>query len=449
MERNCLSIILAAGEGTRMKSSMSKVLHPIANLSLIGHICRTLKNIHIDSCACIVGKSATQVESEVKKFLPKANFFFQNERLGTAHAVLCAKDIIQSGFDDILILFGDTPLIEEHNLQKARESLAQGIDVVVMGFRTETPTGYGRLIEESGYLKAIVEEKDATDVQKAIKFCNGGLMAVSGVHLLKLLEKVENNNANKEFYLTDIVALAHKENLKVQALEIPLDNILGVNTRAELAKLEEIWQERKRNYLMREGVTLLDPKTNYFSYDSIIEQDVIIEPYVYFGKNVHIKTGAKIAGFSYIEGATIEEDSTIGPYARIRAQSVVKKNAKVGNFCEVKNTIIEEEAKINHLSYIGDANIGKRVNRGAGVITCNYDGISKHKTIIEADSFVGSNSALVAPLKIEKNAYIASGSIITRDIPEKALAVARAKQVNKEGYAEKLQDKFMRNASKK
>ncbi|MFK4823954.1 bifunctional UDP-N-acetylglucosamine diphosphorylase/glucosamine-1-phosphate N-acetyltransferase GlmU [Paenochrobactrum sp. BZR 588] len=440
--RSCLSVVLAAGEGTRMKSALPKVLHKIAGLPLVCHVVKAVQATGESDVALVVGRGADAVRGAVEKITANVSSYEQVERLGTAHAVLAARDAIAHGYDDVLIVFGDTPLIEAQALEQARTRLGDGADVVVMGFRPENPHGYGRLIEENGKLVAIVEEKEANDAQKAIGFCNGGLMAVRGQHLLALLDAVDNNNAKGEYYLTDIVKLAHDKGLHVVGVEVPVDNVIGINNRLELAQAEGIWQNRKRQAMMIDGVTLLAPETVYFAHDTVIEPDVIIEPNVFFGEKVSIKTGAIIHAFSHLEGAVIGNDAQVGPYARLRPGADLSAKAKVGNFCEVKNAKIGEGAKVNHLSYIGDATVGASANIGAGTITCNYDGYNKFKTEIGENSFIGSNSSLVAPVRIGDNAYVASGSVIVENVPDNALALGRARQAVKEGRASILREKY-------
>lgn len=442
MGRSCLSVILAAGEGTRMMSSVPKVLHKLAGLPLICHVVHQVQSIGEGEIAVIVGRGADEVSSVVKEFYNDAKIYVQTERLGTAHAVLAARQMLQKNFDDVLIVFGDTPLIEAQSLKRARAELASGGDIIVMGFETATPTGYGRLLEVEGKLKAIVEEKDATDEQKRITFCNGGVMAINGKLALSLLEKVQNNNVKKEYYLTDIVSLGVKQHLDVRAINISFENVIGVNTRVELSQAEAIWQKRKAEELMLSGVTMLRPESVYFSYDTDIGKDVIIEPNVFFGPKVKVESGAIIHGFSHLEGAIVGADAEIGPYARLRPGATLEKSSKVGNFCEIKKATIGEGTKINHLTYIGDADIGKHTNVGAGTITCNYDGFNKWKTIIGDNAFIGSNSALVAPVEIGDGAYIASGSVITENVPDNSVAFGRSRQTNKEGHAQILKARF-------
>ena len=449
MDRSCLSIILAAGEGTRMKSSLPKVLHKIAGLPLVCHVVRQVQSIGKSDIAVVVGRGADEVSSAVKEFSKTANIYIQKERLGTAHAVLSAREKLAENFDDVLIVFGDTPLIEAQSLQRARDEIAHGADIVVMGFKTENPSGYGRLIEKDGKLQAIVEEKDATTQQKKIKFCNGGVMALSGKLALSLLEQIKNENAKKEYYLTDIVKIGVLRELDVRAISVPFENIIGVNTRVELSEAEALWQKRKARELMLSGVTMLRPETVYFSYDTEIDRDVVIEPNVFFGLHVKVETGVVIHGFSHLEGAIVRAQSEIGPYARLRPGAILEHSSKVGNFCEIKNARIGEGAKVNHLTYIGDAVVGGHTNIGAGTITCNYDGFNKWKTIIGENAFIGSNSALVAPVEIGDGAYVASGSVITDEVPPNSVAFGRARQINKEGHANALRARFSALKNKK
>jgi len=441
-DRTCLSIVLAAGEGTRMKSNLPKVLHQVAGLPLVSHVVKAVQGTGKIDVALVVGRGAAEVRAAVEKVADAVSAFEQKERLGTAHAVLAAREAIKHGYDDLLIVFGDTPLIQAQSLQAARNKLSEGADVVVIGFRPASPHGYGRLIEDAGKLTAIIEEKKASEAQKKIGFCNGGLMAVRGSHALALLDAVDNKNAKGEYYLTDIVGLAHNKGLNVIAIEVPVDNVIGINNRAELAEAENIWQNRKRQEMMLAGVTLIAPETVFFSHDTLIEADVVIEPNVFFGHGVHVASGALIHAFSHIEGAKIGVNAEIGPFARLRPGANLGEKSKVGNFCEVKNAEVGKGAKINHLTYIGDAIVGASSNIGAGTITCNYDGYNKYKTVIGENAFVGSNSSLVAPLSIGNNAYIASGSTITDDVPADALAFGRARQETKEGRGKILREKY-------
>ncbi|RUW58248.1 bifunctional UDP-N-acetylglucosamine diphosphorylase/glucosamine-1-phosphate N-acetyltransferase GlmU [Mesorhizobium sp. M7A.F.Ca.US.008.03.1.1] len=448
-QRSCLSVILAAGEGTRMKSVLPKVLHQIAGLPMVAHVVKAAEAAGAGSQALVIGHGAEEMRKAAAKFAPKAETFVQDKRLGTAHAVLAARDAISKGYDDILVMFGDTPLIDADALTVARLKLAEGAAVVVIGFRPPSPTGYGRLIEKDGKLVAIREEKDCSEEERKITFCNAGMMAVAGAHALKLLDAVGNKNAKGEYYLTDIVEIAGARGLDVVATEASFESALGINNRAELAQAESIWQARRRYEAMLSGVTLIAPETVYFSHDTEIGADTIVEPNVWFGPGVKIAMGAKIHAFSHIEGATIASNCDVGPYARLRPGADLRQKAKVGNFCEVKQAVIEEGAKVNHLTYIGDARVGAGANIGAGTITCNYDGYSKFFTDIGEGAFIGSNSSLVAPVSIGKGGYIASGSVITEDVPEDALAFGRARQKTIPGKGKELRERFASAAAAK
>lgn len=439
-KRTCLSIILAAGEGTRMKSALPKVLHKIAGLPMVAHVARAAQSAG-GEIALVIGHGAEQVRAAAQSFAPGAETFVQEKRLGTAHALLAARDAITKGRDDVLVMFGDTPLLEPEALLKARAELEKGAAVVVVGFRTADPTGYGRLIEENGVLVAIREEKDCTEAEKKIAFCNGGLMGVAGEHALALLDAVGNGNAKGEYYLTDIVEIARKRGLRVVATEASFENALGINNRAELAEAEAIWQRRRRRAAMLAGVTLIAPETVYFSHDTEIGAETIVEPNVFFGPGVRIAGGATIHSFSHIEGATIAAGAEVGPFARLRPGADLGDKAKVGNFCEVKKARIEPGAKVNHLTYIGDARVGAGANIGAGTITCNYDGYAKFFTDIGAGAFIGSNSSLVAPISIGERAYVASGSVITESVPDDALAFGRARQKTLPDKARELRER--------
>jgi bifunctional UDP-N-acetylglucosamine pyrophosphorylase/glucosamine-1-phosphate N-acetyltransferase len=428
MSRSCLAVILAAGDSTRMKSSMSKVLHPIGGRPMIAHVMAAVAKAGVGDAALVVGRDADAVAKAgmVDGIEPKT--FLQTERLGTGHAVLAAKEAIARGYDDILIGYGDVPLITPQTFTAAREKLAEGADVVVIGFHTDRPTGYGRLLVEDGELVAIREEKDATDEERKVTWCNSGLMAVDGRKALSLLQQIGNKNVKGEYYLTDLVEIARAAGGKVVAVDAPVAELAGCNNRAELAALERVWQERRRHELMVSGVSMIAPETVFLSYDTEIGQDALIEPNVVFGPGVTVEGGAVIHAFSHIEGAHVGAGATVGPFARLRPGADLAAGSKVGNFCEVKNAKVGEGAKVNHLTYIGDASVGAHSNIGAGTITCNYDGVNKHLTEIGANAFIGSNSSLVAPVSIGNGAYIASGSVITEDVPADALAFGRARQ---------------------
>lgn len=438
MAKTCLSVVLAAGEGTRMRSSLPKVLHKIGGLPLIGHVIRALPAAAGDDIALITGHGSAAVQAEARKWAPKAQFFEQSRRLGTAHAALAAEKLLGKTYDFVLITYGDTPLIRPQAPEKARQMLRQGADMVVSGFYADKPHGYGRLVKKNGKLVKIVEEKEANAAEKAINLCNGGLLAVKGAHILPLLRAVENKNAKGEYYLTDIAALAAARGLAVSIMELAEEDILGVNSQADLAAAEAVWQKRKRLEMLERGVQCQAPETVYFSYDTEIAANVMIEPHVFFGCGVKIAEGAQIRAFSHIEGAAIGKNAVIGPYARLRPGSRLGENVKIGNFCEIKQAAIGNGVKISHLTYMGDAEIGAGSNIGAGAISCNYNGRSKEKLTIGAGAFIGSDSVLVAPLNIGAGAYIAAGSTITADVESNALAFGRARQVNKADGARRL-----------
>jgi bifunctional UDP-N-acetylglucosamine pyrophosphorylase/glucosamine-1-phosphate N-acetyltransferase len=446
--RSCLSIILAAGEGVRMKSALPKVLHPVAGLPMVAHVVRAAVAAGGGDIALVVGRGAETVQAAAKPFAATAESFVQAERLGTAHAVLAARDAIARGYDDVLVAFGDTPLVEPASLAAARARLGEGAAVVVMGFRTPNPTGYGRLIEKDGQLVAIREERDCSEEERRIDFCNGGLMAIDGHLALSLLDAVGNANAKGEYYLTDIVEIARGKGHRVVAIEVSFDNVLGINNRAELAEAEAIWQKRKRREMMLAGVTMIQPETVVFAYDTVVGQDTLIEPGVFFAPGVKIAENVRIRAFSHLEGASIGAGAEVGPFARLRPGADLAEKSKVGNFCEVKKARLGVGAKINHLSYIGDAVIGAKANIGAGTITCNYDGFSKFVTEIGEGAFVGSNTALVAPVRIGNGGYIASGSVITEDVPDDALAFGRARQKTLPERGRQLRERLASAAKK-
>ncbi len=448
-DQKCLSIILAAGDGTRMKSREPKVLNRIAGLEMINHVVLAANGAGQSDLAIVVGRDAEIIQQAVAPLAPDAEMFVQKERQGTAHAVLAARGAIARGYDTVLVMFGDSPLIDPVSLTEARSRIARGAAVVVMGFHTADPGGYGRLITDGGQLIAIREHKDASEAERLITFCNGGLMAISGAKLLEMLDLIGNDNAKGEYYLTDIVEIARKQGELVVAMETEGENLLGVNTRAELAGVEAIWQERRRKECMLNGVTLIDPGTVYFSHDTEIGADTTIEPNVFFGTGVKIAGKARIRAFSHLEGTLVGEGAEVGPFARLRPGADLRANAKVGNFCEIKKATIHTGAKVNHLSYIGDANVGAGANIGAGTITCNYDGYAKHVTDIGENSFIGSNSSLIAPVKIGAGSYVASGSVVTDDVGPEDLAIGRARQVNKKGLAARLRARLSGQARKK
>ncbi|MCA1493877.1 bifunctional UDP-N-acetylglucosamine diphosphorylase/glucosamine-1-phosphate N-acetyltransferase GlmU [Ensifer sp. NBAIM29] len=442
MERTCLAIILAAGESTRMKSAMSKVLHPIAGRPMIAHVVDALASASISDVALVVGRDAEAVTAAAAHGAATVTSFLQKERLGTAHAVLAARQAIENGYDDLLVVFGDTPLITAAPLVAARERLAEGNDVVVIGFQTAEPSGYGRLIVEDGELLAIREHKDASEEERRITYCNGGLMAIDGRKALDLLGRIGNGNAKGEYYLTDLVEIVRSLGGRAIAVEAPEEELTGCNTRAELASIERLWQQRRRHELMLAGVSMIAPETVFLSWDTELAQDVLVEPNVVFGPGVCVESGAVIHAFSYVEGAHIGAGALVGPFARLRPGADLGPKSKVGNFCEVKKSEIGAGAKVNHLTYIGDAFVGAGSNIGAGTITCNYDGVNKHVTRIGENAFIGSNTALVAPVTIGDRALVGGGSVITEDVPADAVAFGRARQEVKPGRAPVLRERY-------
>ena len=443
MSRTCLTIVLAAGEGKRMKSSLPKVLHKVAGLPMVAHVLQTVRQAGSDKRVVVAGNGAGQVRETINGIDADTSIVIQAQRLGTAHAVLAARSWLEQGFDDVLVLYGDVPLIREQTLADIRGALAKGADVVAVGFETANPDGYGRFVVTGEELIAIREDRDATDEEKNITLCNSGIICMQGDQALGLLDAVENSNSQSEYYLTDVVEIARARGGRVVALTVDEEETLGVNNRVQLAEAEAIWQRRKREEMMLAGVSLSAPETVMFCHDTVVGEGSVIEPHVVFAAGVEIGMNATIRSFSHLEGAMIGEGAVIGPFARLRPGARLSKSAKVGNFCEVKNAQIGEGAKVNHLTYIGDATIGAGTNVGAGTVTCNYDGMNKHRTEIGANVFVGTNSSLVAPVSVGDGAHIAAGSVVTEDVPADALAIGRGRQVNKPGRAAKLREKTL------
>lgn len=433
--RSCLAILLAAGEGTRMKSARPKVLHEVGGRSMLGHVLASLAEAGAKDVVVVVGPERPEVAREAQALIPGVEIALQAERLGTAHAALSARAALAKGYDDVIIAFADTPLLRPETFGEMRAALAKGSTVVALGFEAWDPNGYGRLVMRDGVLEAVVEHKDATSQQLEIALCNAGMMALDGRHALSLLEAIGNDNAQSEFYLTDAVALARSRGLPTSAFVAPESEVQGINDRIQLASAEAEFQRRKRLAVMAEGATLIAPETVFFSHDTWIGRDVLIEPHVVFGPRVSVADGAVIHSFSHLEGATIGEAAMVGPFARLRPGAQLATNAKVGNFVEIKSAEIGAGAKVSHLTYLGDATVGPDVNIGAGTITCNYDGFFKYRTNIGAGAFVGSNSSLVAPVTIGAGAFIGSGSVVTEDVAPDALAIGRGRQVAKEGWA--------------
>jgi bifunctional UDP-N-acetylglucosamine pyrophosphorylase / glucosamine-1-phosphate N-acetyltransferase len=444
-QRSCLAIVLAAGEGTRMRSARPKVLHAIAGRSLLAHTLDAVRKAAATATAVVVAADAEGVIVEAKRIVPDAEIFVQAHRRGSAHAVLAARSAIARGADDVLVVFGDTPLVRPRTLARMREALAQGAALVVLGFRARDPSGYGRILLEGDQIVAIREELDASPQERTIDLCNGGLMAFAGPSALAILDRIGSDNRKGEFYLTDAVAIVRAMGKRAVVIETEEDDVRGVNTKAQLAETEAVLQQRLRRAVMDAGVTLVAPETVYMCADTSFGRDVVVEPFVVFGPGVTIEDNAVIRSFSHLDHARVGRGACVGPYARLRPGARLEADVHIGNFVEIKEALIETGAKANHLSYIGDATVGAGANVGAGTITCNYDGAAKHRTEIGKNAFIGSNSALVAPVKVGEGAYVGSGSVITHDVPADALAVARGRQVVKEGWARRLHGKTANN----
>ena len=441
-------VILAAGQGTRMNSDLPKVLHPVAGTALLHHAMRSAASLEPEHTVIVAGHGADQVKTCAEEHSPEAKTVLQLEQLGTAHAVLQARPELQDFDGDILVLYGDTPFIRPETLAKMTEARAMA-DLVVLGFNAADPGRYGRLITQGNSLERIVEFKDANAEERAITLCNSGVMLAKASGLFALLDQVSNDNAAGEYYLTDCVALAQQSGQSAQVVICDEAETLGVNSRIDLAAAEAAFQDRARNDLLENGVTMAAPESVYLSHDTVIGRDATIEQNVVFGPGVSVESGALIRAFSHLEGCHVAKGAVVGPYARLRPGTELAAAAKVGNFVEIKNAEVGEGAKINHLSYVGDAAVGAKANLGAGTITCNYDGVMKHRTEIGDGAFIGSNTMLVAPVRIGAQAMTGSGSVISEDVAEGDLALARAKQVNKTGLAIKLFDLFKKRKAKR
>ena len=434
------AIVLAAGEGTRLKSATPKVLHEIAGAPMIRHVLGALAPLGPVETVVVVGAGMAAVERAVRP----ASTVVQSPPRGTADAVRAARPALADRLDgvaDVLVLFGDTPLLRSETLAGllAERRRAPAAAVAVAGFRPADPAAYGRLVQgPDGGLLRIVEARDASPDERAIRLCNGGIMAIQARHLFELVDRIGNDNAKREFYLTDIVGLARERGLACRAIELAADEVLGVNTRAELAGAEALMQQRLRGRAMDEGATLIAPETVFLSSDTRLGRDVIVEPHVVFGPGVTVADNVRIRSFCHIEGAEIAAGAIVGPFARLRPGAVLESDVHVGNFVEVKASRLGAGVKASHLSYLGDSEIGAGTNIGAGTITCNYDGFNKFRTIIGERAFIGSNTALVAPVTVGDDAYVATGSVITTDVPADALSIARGRQVDKPGRAAEL-----------
>lgn len=444
-----LSIVLAAGKGTRMKSALPKVLHPVGGLSLIGHVLKLAAKVGSERLAVVIGPGMENVRKEATKAAPGAAVFVQHNQMGTADAVLAAREALAGHAGDVVILYGDTPLIRSETIERMRAALDAGANVAVLGFEAADPTGYGRLLTAAdGRLLAIREEKDATDAERRIKLCNSGVLAFRCPDVLSILTRIGNANAKGEYYLTDAVEIAGRDGLKAVAVACSEEEVLGINSRDQLAAAEAVFQRRARAQAMADGATLIDPATVWFSHDTQVGRDVTIEPNVFFGPGVTIEDNVSILANCHLTQARVREGARLGPFARLRPGADIGPDAHIGNFVEVKNAVLERGAKANHLAYVGDARVGSGANIGAGTIFCNYDGFNKHHSEIGAGAFVGSNSSLVSPVKVGEGAYIGSGSVITKDIPANSLALERAEQRVIPGWAEKFRTLMGRKKAK-
>ncbi len=439
MSQKRAAVILAAGQGTRMKSPLPKVLHPVGGRSMLDRAIDAAEGAGCDRVIVVVGTHSPQVREAATKRVGESAIAVQDPPMGTGHAVNAARELLKDFDGTVIVSYADTPLVSAKVLKPVFE-LAEQADLAVMGFEAADPGAYGRLVMSDDNLDAIVEAREATPAQYAITACNSGILACSAELMLSLLAEVKNENSKGEYYLTDIVGLAKARGLQPKVTMASEDDVLGANSQAELAVAERVWQDQVRRSFMDAGVHMPAPETVFFSYDTQVAAGVVIEPNVVFASGVSVETGAVIRAFSHLEGAKVGQGALIGPYARLRPGADIGKDAHIGNFVEVKNVTIGEGAKANHLSYLGDGSVGPKTNIGAGTIFCNYDGYFKYKTVIGAGAFIGSNSSLVAPVTIGDGAMTASGSVITRDIAADAMAVARGQQADKPGWAKVFRD---------
>ncbi|MEM9357265.1 MAG: bifunctional UDP-N-acetylglucosamine diphosphorylase/glucosamine-1-phosphate N-acetyltransferase GlmU [Pseudomonadota bacterium] len=442
-----LSVILAAGKGTRMKSDIPKPLHQIAGRTLLGHAMHAARAAEHSQIAVVIGPDMDNVKAETTTHDPSAQTFVQHRQAGTADAVLAAKDAIRQHNGDMFVLFCDTPMLQAETLNRVSDALDQGANIVVLGFEADDPTGYGRLLTDTrGELIAIREDRDATEAERQTKLCNSGVMAFRCPDLLGLLDRIGNDNSKGEYYLTDAIAIAREDGLSCKAITCDEEELLGINDRVQLATAESKYQQRLRRQAMINGATMIAPETVWLSYDTVIGQDVVIEPNVFIGPNVTIEDGALIRANSHLEGAHVAAACRVGPFARLRPGARLGDQVHVGNFVEVKNVEMGRGAKANHLAYLGDGTIGEGANIGAGTIFCNYDGFRKHTTTVKKGAFVGSNSALVAPVEIGEGAFVGSGSVVTKNVPADSLMVERAPITVKEGWAAKFRTMMSRRS---
>lgn len=434
-------IVLAAGKGTRMESDLPKVLHPLAGAPLLWHALRAGAGLEPERTVVVVGHGAEAVTAAAQEFDPQAQTVRQEAQLGTAHAVLQAAPALAGFAGDAVVLYGDTPFLSDATLAALTAARARA-DLVLLGFEASDPTGYGRLVMDGDRLARIVEEKDATEPERALTLCNSGVLCAEAGLLMELCGRVGNANAAGEYYLTDIVGIAGARGLTAAVVRCGQAETLGINSRAELAAAEAAFQTRARAGAIADGVAMPGPDTVFFAFDTAVGGGATVEPFVVFGPGVTVESGATVRAFSHLEGCHVSRGATVGPFARLRPGAELAEDVRVGNFVEVKNALVAEGAKINHLTYIGDAEIGEAANIGAGTVTCNYDGVSKHRTVIGAHAFIGSATMLVAPVRVGDGAMTGSGSVITEDVPAGALAISRARQVTKPGLAARLMERL-------
>jgi bifunctional UDP-N-acetylglucosamine pyrophosphorylase/glucosamine-1-phosphate N-acetyltransferase len=437
MSRARAAIILAAGQGTRMKSALPKVLHPVGGRPMLDWAIAAAAEMGVSRTIVVTGAHSPQVGAHAEARLGPGSTAIQDPPLGTAHAVLAAKHAMAGFEGDVVVLYADAPLVRPETLAALFATRERESGIAVLAFRAIDPTGYGRLIlGDDGKLNRIVEQKDANADELKVDLCNSGVLCADARVLFELLANVKNENAKGEYYLTDVIALGRKAAHASSVVEAPEVEMMGVNSRVELAEAEAAFQKRAREAAMLAGVTMIDPASVFLCHDTELAPDVVIEPNVFFGPKVKVARGARIKAFCHIEGAEIGEGANVGPSARLRPGTKLGAGVKIGNFVEIKNATFAAKAQASHLTYVGDADVGARANLGCGTITCNYDGFDKYRTTIGEDAFIGSDTALVAPVTVGARAYTGSGSVITKDVPDGALAVTRAKQVNIEGWAD-------------
>ncbi len=433
-----------------MKSARPKVLHEVAGQPMLGRVMETALESGLGDIAVVVAPGMDAVRDAARAVHPDTGVYVQEEQLGTGHAVLAARAAFEDFTGDVIILYADTPLLRPETIRRILATLDEGADIAVLGFEAHDPTGYGRLITDAeGTLVAVREEKDATDQERKVRLCNSGVFAFRGENLLGLLERIGNDNAKGEYYLTDAVEIARDDGLKTGVVVCPEEEVMGVNSKVQLAEAEAEVQARLRRAAMEAGVTLIAPETVFLSSDTKIGRDAVIEPNVVFGPGVTVDEGARIRSFTYIEESHVGKDAIVGPFSRLRPGVQLGENVRVGNFVEIKNSTLDKGSKANHLSYVGDAHVGAAANIGAGTITCNYDGFAKHRTEIGPGAFIGSNTALVAPIRIGDGVYVGSGSVLSKDVPADALVLTRSPLDQREGWAARMRARHGRGTGNK